>query len=103
MLSHEACDSIIEKFSWLKMHRLDLQNVILTEASYWQQYQHNLGELGDFHAAVDKAHELIVEWLNSAHDWRVDDSLEDIANFVASTRSACVWAILISKHHRETT
>lgn len=101
MLSYEAADEIIENRPWLKKHRKDLETVIIAEASYWQQYAHEHGELGDFPAAVEKAFKTIGQWFDEADSYEVDVlDLEDLANFVAHYRSACVWTILIRRDYR---
>jgi hypothetical protein len=102
MLSYEAADKIIAEFSWIGGHRRELEAVILTEASFWQQYAHEEGEIGDYPAAVVKAYKMILEWLKSAHEFRVNTrNLGDLADFVAFTRPALVWVILISTHHKK--
>ena len=98
MYTYESSEKIIKKFPWLKQHERDLESCIARESEFWQRESG-----GDFPDAVEKAHELMLEWIEHAHEFKVDDNLGDVASFVASHRSACVWAILISKHHRQTT
>ena len=51
-----------------------------------------------YQSAVEIAAGRIDEWLSSADEYAVDvTSLEDLARFVASHRTACVWAVLMGK------
>lgn len=102
MLSYEASEEIIGHYPWLQSYRRQLEASLMAEASFWQQYSHEEGELGDYQAAVKKSCKMILEWLKTAHEYEVNIcDPEDLADFVAFTRPACVWAVLISKHHDE--
>lgn len=101
MLSYEAADLIIKKHPWLEKYRIDLGSCILNESSYWSHFVHKHGDLGDFSSAVNKACEVILEWINDADAYEVDVcNLEDLANFVAHYRTACVWVVLICRQHQ---
>jgi len=95
MLTYESSEIIIKEHPWLKEHERDLESCIADEAQYWKN------EDVDFPEAVETAHDLMLNWLDTAHEYRVDDdSLADIASFLANHRRACVWAVLISKAHK---
>lgn len=104
MLSDDAATKIIERYPWLWKERVPLHSCLIVEASYWQDFSHNKGEVGDFPAAMDKAYEMMVHWIEIADDCNVDiHDPRSIADFISDTRSACVWATLISKIHLEET
>jgi hypothetical protein len=101
MLTYEASAQIIKKFPWLAERERDLESCIAGEAEYWQGLAPAHGGTKKLHDAVDKAHDLIVEWLEQAYEFQVDvDDPEDLSKFVASHRRACVWTVLVARHSR---
>ena len=104
MLTYEASAKIFKKFPWLKEHKRDLELCLNDEAEYyWQRDGRGGVPYSDFTEAVDIAFDFMLEWFERAHEFHVDvDDLEDLSRFVAGHRRACVWAVLISRHHNRT-
>ncbi len=103
MLTYEASAKIIEKHPWLNKYESDLKSCITSEAEFWHGRERGGASLRDFPDAVVIAFDLMLEWIERAHEFHVDvDDLEDVARFVAGHRQSCVWAIFISRHqHRQ--
>ncbi len=98
MLTFEASAKIIKQFPFLKEYEHILESVLRDEASYWTAQVPAAGGVSDFSAAVDKACDLIVHWVEHQADFKFDtSSLEEIALFVGQRRSACSFCVLLAK------
>ena len=73
---------------------LDLRNAFDTEVEY------EAGALigrNPYARAVEITHRRMLGWLEHAEEYRVELTLSRLAHFVATHRTACVWAVLARK------
>jgi hypothetical protein len=89
MDSIDAADLLVKEFA--------VDQTDANKAINWEIEDSDFRPHKRYSTKVEHAYGRIKSWLSGAHEYRVSLEWSDLAQFVASHRRACVWAIFEGK------
>ena len=100
MYSHEAANRFTDHIGVSRNSAInsDAEKMIRAEAEVEIKRGALKRQRNQWDKAVGIAFARLVDWYNHGLDYNTNP----LHNFVASHRQACVWAVLLKKHHAET-